>query len=236
LRYLSRLIKIITKIMNTCQIYNKKYELYREYYNPYLLAMVPNGLKVLDVGCSGGQFGKYLVSEKECIVFGVDISDVAITEAKKHLHAACTMDIEYDSFPFDDERFDLIIFGDVLEHLREPSNVLHKFKKYLKPDGRILASIPNVAHIGIRCRLFWGSWNYRPSGILDESHLRFFTLSTAKKLLIDSGFVIIAFKISPGINIKLSRKFPIIARFTNTLCRAFPSLFALQFIFLCSKK
>jgi len=216
-------------------LYDCKYETYRYYCNPFLLNLVPQGVKVLDVGCSGGQFGEQLILHKGCTVFGVDISANAIEDAQKRLHSALQMNIEEDAFPFADQYFDLVIFGDVLEHLRDPASVLSDFSSHLKPDGMLLTSLPNVAHIGIRIRLFCGRWNYQSSGIMDDSHLRFFTLTTARKMLRDAGFEIIRFDVSPKLNTRLLRHLPFLTGLVKGLCKLFPRLLAYQFLFLCRR-
>ncbi len=94
-------------------------------------------------------------------------------------------------------RFDAIIFGDVLEHLRDPRAVLEKMSALLKPGGKILISLPNIANIWVRLNLLFGRFNYSRVGILDESHLRFFTLKTAKQLASDSGLDVVSTSVTP---------------------------------------
>jgi SAM-dependent methyltransferase len=94
-------------------------------------------------------------------------------------------------------RYDAIIFGDVLEHLRNPRAVLEKLSGLLKPGGQILISVPNVANIWVRLNLLFGRFDYSRVGILDETHLRFFTLKTAKQLAVDSGLDVISTAVTP---------------------------------------
>jgi len=94
-------------------------------------------------------------------------------------------------------QFDAIVFGDVLEHLRNPRSVLEQLSKLLKPGGRILISLPNVANIWVRLNLLFGRFNYTRVGIFDESHLRFFTLKTAKELAADAGLDVISASATP---------------------------------------
>ena len=213
------------------QIYDNKYLIYNEFYNPYLLNFVPAGSKVLDVGCNGGQFGKKLIADKGCSVFGVDISSNAIMEAKKHLDAARVMDIEQESLPFKDEKFDIIVFGDVLEHLVNPEKVLIDFKKNLSPNGKVLVSLPNVANISVRFRLLVGKWEYRPSGILDETHLRFYTLKSMKRLFAKCGFKIEEIVATPGFDFFIGRRISFLRTVTDKICLLFPKLLANQFVF-----
>ena len=81
-----------------------------------------------------------------------------------------------------------MLFVDVLEHLKSPQPVLARFKSVLAPGGRIFVSLPNVAHFTMRLALLCGRFDYRPSGILDRTHLRFFTYKTGRRLIEDAGY------------------------------------------------
>ncbi len=139
----------------------------------HLFDYVPQKARVLDVGCSSGNFGDVLQHEKNCEVIGVDIDEADIDEAKKKLSAAYVRNVERDDLA-DLGKFDIIIFADVLEHLLDPSAALQKVKKLLKPKGRILFSIPNMAHISIRLHLLRGFFEYTPIGLLDRTHLHYY--------------------------------------------------------------
>ncbi|MFO0826425.1 MAG: methyltransferase domain-containing protein, partial [Gemmataceae bacterium] len=90
-----------------------------------------------------------------------------------------------------EKKFDLILLQDVLEHLRSPDQMLQDCKRYCKPSGRVIVSVPNVANITVRLGLLFGSFDYRPRGILDRTHLRFFTRKTARQLLESAGYEVI---------------------------------------------
>lgn len=92
---------------------------------------------------------------------------------------------------YPEEFFDYIIFGDVLEHLNQPEAVLVNMKRYLKPGGMILASIPNIMHISVISELLNGSFTYQDSGILDRTHLRFFTKAEIIKMFSRAGYEIL---------------------------------------------
>jgi len=156
----------------------------------------------------------------------VDIASNAVKEAKKNLNFAECMDIVVDELPYN-EKFDVIIFGDVLEHVAWPENILNKFKNYLYDDGIIIASIPNVANIITRINLLFGNWNYQNSGILDNTHLRFFTKKTALELFKKANLKLIKLEYtSLGVN-----KFIITSKF---LTKIYPNLFSMQFIIISS--
>jgi len=112
--------------------------------------------KVLDVGCATGQIARRLV-EKECEVIGIEIDEKAARLARRYCKDVVVCDVEaLEDLPYPEEYFDYIIFGDVLEHLKNPEKVLINLKKYLKRDGFIICSIPNIAHIYSRIRLLLG--------------------------------------------------------------------------------
>ncbi len=133
-----------------------------------------NTLKILEVGCSAGYFGGALKARGHQ-VWGVEPNQSSAE------YAAGILDFVYvgfiDSFldQFPDEKFDVIVFGDVLEHIPYPDHVLLRIRSYLNIGGIVVASVPNVAHLGIRAMLAEGRWDYSDLGILDETHLRFFT-------------------------------------------------------------
>ena len=112
---------------------------------------------------------------------GIDIDEARAKLAQERLNKVIVANVEkMERDPFPDGYFDIIIFADVLEHLKEPETVLRRFKKYLKKDGYALISIPNIANWKMRVYLLFGKWHYKDVGLLDKTHLRFFTLKTAK--------------------------------------------------------
>lgn len=92
--------------------------------------------------------------------------------------------IESDTFPFKDEKFDYIIMGDVIEHLYNPEKVIDELQQYLKDDGSFICSIPNVLHYSVMFSLLQGRFEYEDSGILDRTHIRFFTLNSICRMFL----------------------------------------------------
>jgi len=154
----------------------------------WMLDEIKPGSTFLDFGCSTGYFGKYLKDTKNCTVYGVEISE-DIEQARKVLDGVYSFDLD-GLWPEEiyERKYDYLFYGDVLEHLKDPGLALQKSKKLLKPGGKIFVSIPNVAHLSIRLELLTGSFRYEPMGILDNTHLKYFTLSTFNKLANDSGY------------------------------------------------
>lgn len=156
-----------------------------------LIALVGNDKVVLDVGCAAGDTARAL-ADRGCRVSGVDIDAAAAEPARAVLDELVIADIDQAplSTHFKAESFDAIIFGDVLEHLVDPAMVLRDAIGLLTPQGRILVSIPNIAHGAIRLALLQGRWNYTATGLLDKTHLRFFTYDTVCELLEGAGLAI----------------------------------------------
>jgi 2-polyprenyl-3-methyl-5-hydroxy-6-metoxy-1,4-benzoquinol methylase/glycosyltransferase involved in cell wall biosynthesis len=145
--------------------------------------------KVLEVGCSVGYFGESLKSLGH-YVWGIEPHEEAALEASKVLDRVYVGDVASFFVENPSELFDVIVFGDVLEHIADPVSVLKTCRNHLTYQGKIIASIPNVSHLAIRAMLLEGRWNYSDLGILDRTHLRFFTRSSAIDLFSDSGYVV----------------------------------------------
>ena len=140
------------------------------------LGFVGENKSVLEFGCATGYFSRML-SEKGCRVVGVEINSDAAKQAQKYCEEVIVADLDFT--PLDkilsQRTFDVAIFGDVLEHLRDPWQILESVRNHLNPGGFVVASIPNIAHGAVRLSLLQGSFNYQQYGILDNTHIRFFT-------------------------------------------------------------
>jgi SAM-dependent methyltransferase len=163
--------------------------------NPDLLAMIPRGMKrIIDVGCSKGQLAKaYLADNNDCEYFGIEIDPDYAEAARKHCAKVICGDIE--SLP--DDQFaslfpsDCWIFGDSLEHLRDPWAVLRRIRPHLSAGSQIIACIPNAQHWSVQTRLSSGLLRYENSGLLDRTHLRWFTRITMVELFRSTGYKIV---------------------------------------------
>jgi len=158
--------------------------------NPHSIAlrMVGSGRRVLEVGCWSGHVTEHLVAAGNTVV-GVEIDADA---AGKNAFAERIHVVDLDTVrlsTIEDDRFDVILLGDVLEHLRDPAATLGDLVGMLDDDGFLVVSIPNVAHIDVRLHLLSGRWEYQPAGLLDHTHLRWFTRAGLRALLADVGFV-----------------------------------------------
>lgn len=141
---------------------------------------------ILDVGCNQGYIGKS--SDSSNRFYGIDNFPEVIEEAKKNYVDAIKYDLNNLTPLSWDNKFNIIIFADVLEHTNNPDNVLQFFvNNYLLDDGSVIISVPNIANWQIRWSLFFGNFNYTDTGIMDKTHLHFFTFRSAKKMVEKAG-------------------------------------------------
>ncbi|MFC1474830.1 class I SAM-dependent methyltransferase [bacterium] len=144
--------------------------------------------RVLDVGCAAGFMGEELKKSGAAHVAGIEIVPEVAREAEKRMDEVICGDIEEIELPFPPDSFDTIICADVLEHLKDPWAVMKKLSGVLKPEkGLMIVCIPNVAHYSVFVPLLAGVWKYEEMGILDETHLRFFTASGAGEMIRGAG-------------------------------------------------
>lgn len=157
-----------------------------------IYGLIKDRSKVLDVGCSTGYFGGLLIEDKKAKVDGIELNLQDAKIAKKILGKVYSFDLESDKWPegLVNSKYDVIFFGDVLEHLKDPGKVLIKMKRLLKHDGSIVISIPNIAHASIRMELLAGNFEYEKLGILDETHLKYFTFNSLIAMLDGAGYKI----------------------------------------------
>lgn len=155
---------------------------------PELAAHVPeDAQRVLDIGCGGGEFGRALKERGVREVVGVELVERAWQMARQNLDDAILGNIESIDLPFIDGHFDCVCFGDVLEHLVDPTAVLTKCARVLRDDGLMVMSIPNVRFFQVIVMLASGRWRYDDAGILDRTHLRFFTAYEMQEMVRQAG-------------------------------------------------
>lgn len=193
------------------------------------VSLIPENSKILEIGCATGFMGEYLIKNKKCHVTGVEIGRQESKEAKKRLNRVIEGDIENDTiFELIHDKFDVIFASAVIEHLKNPWKILKSLKKYLKKDGILIVTTSNIAHWSMRLQLLKGKFEYEKYGILDDTHLRFFSIETFKKLIEDSGYRIDYFSID-----SVGGGLPKISKF---LGKFFPGLFAYQMLIKASVK
>jgi 2-polyprenyl-3-methyl-5-hydroxy-6-metoxy-1,4-benzoquinol methylase len=167
---------------------------------------------LLDVGCGRGQLADAarLLTYR---VTGIECHPAALAVARDRVNELLPIDLadrQSVAAAFDGRKFDVILFADVLEHTADPLNVLRFYLDFLKPDGRIVISLPNIACWDRRLALLFGRFDYADSGIMDRTHLRFFTFRTAQALLKEAGLTILSVGHAPGV---VRAFLPLIKRF-----------------------
>ena len=190
-----------------------------------LLAAVGTGKRVLDVGCSSGYLARPLAERGNTIV-GLELDPEAARAAEEFCELVLVGDVETMDLPLEPGSFDVVLGGDVIEHLRDPAATLARLRPYLRPGGRVVLSTPNVANWAIRLSLLSGRWRYTDRGILDRSHTHLFTKATLAETLERAGYRVE--------RIDFSVPVPGDSDLLDGVGRAFgrlrPSLFAYQFV------
>jgi O-antigen biosynthesis protein len=179
--------------------------------------ILPN-TTVLDVGCNTGMLGLKL--HRHNTLDGIDINPQALKIAKPYYRHLYQIDLSSSENLKISNRYDYIVFSDILEHLPRPDLLLIRVKKLLKPNGIIICSLPNIGRFEIRLGLLFGHFDYTQAGIINQDHLRFFTRDSAQQLFTQTGYQVT--KIIPtGLGHRL---------------KIFPTLTAFQFIYLAKLK
>ena len=163
----------------------------------YTLALsgIKNSSRVLDVGCASGMIGEFLFNEKKCEVVGIEYDDNFIEKAreKKVYKDLFQIDLNNADNQFNPNYigyFDYILLADVIEHVYSPEQTINSLKKLLKTDGVFIFSIPNISHGSIKLKLLNNKFEYTPMGLLDETHIRFFTIDNVISLMNKTGLEI----------------------------------------------
>jgi methionine biosynthesis protein MetW len=201
-----------------------------------LMSMIPEGARVLDIGCGTGSITSMIRDLRRADVVGIEPNPARAKRAEETgltvINGFYTEDV-----PVKYGKFDLIIFADVLEHLENPVDILEQAKAALSDCGKVLASIPNVAHWTIRARLLAGQFDYKPTGIMDATHLRWFTRKGVRLLFDSAGYNIERFHSAAGAWIGAYRLTPLGLLSYETrsfvlskFCAAAPGLFAVQHV------
>ena len=188
------------------------------------------GLSVLEIGCGSG--ATLLQLRREGIattVAGVEINEKSVSGARHLLDRVVIGNIEQIELPFTDETFDVIVMADVIEHLIDPWSVVKALKRFLKPNGRIIASIPNIQEKKNLVRIYLkGDFSYEDWGVFDRTHLRFFCRKNVIELF-EKDYRIIRIRNLPE---KLRGKKAILNRITGGRLIDF---FTMQFVVVAEK-
>lgn len=200
---------------------------------------LPPGLRLLDLGAAGGHLGR-AVRDRCAYLAGVE-PDAELPETARAGYDDWRARGALEAGEWE-RPFDLVVCGDVLEHLARPEELLERIRGWLRPGGLLLASVPNVANISVRAALLAGRFPYSDRGILDRTHLRFYTRATARRLIRDSGFGVrrvtataIPYELAlPGLG-RAPWRAPVRA-FASASARLWPTLFGYQFVIEAEKR
>src|SRR3989338_3372533 len=191
--------------------------------------LIPDNTKtVLDIGCGSGDLARILQA-KDKIVSGVDISPIALNMARPYLNDLFCFDIQLNEWPAElmEQKFDLIVASEVIEHIFQPSSFLEKAKSLIGKGGCLVITTPNFLFWKNRFKMLFGKFRYEQKGLLDFGHIRFFTLKTAREIFDKTDFIIQ----------QEQHFYPnFYKRKLNFIGRIFPGLFAYQFGFRLTLK
>lgn len=161
---------------------------YYRYGRPEVMSCVPvTAKRIVDVGCGAGRLGEALKARQACEVYGIEPFAPAAAEARARLDRVWGCSVENALDEIHDNTYDCIVLADVLEHLVDPWSVLKRIKEKVVPGGRIVASIPNVQNWKVLSGLLEGRWEYEREGLLDRTHLRFFTQHSIQEMFWTAG-------------------------------------------------
>jgi len=185
--------------MDYDKLYEHKADTYFLHTRNELLPFIPEGIKtVLDVGCGNGAFGALLKRTYNCVVWGIEPNKQAAEQAGEQLDKAINGLFSAETAELKGQKFDAIFFNDVLEHLPDPEEALTACQDFLNNDGYIIASIPNIRWYPVVLALLrYKDFKYEPAGVMDKTHLRFFTLKSMIRMFENSGYKVVK---NAGIN------------------------------------
>jgi len=165
-----------------------------------------------------------------CQVTGIEVRPEAAAKARKFVEQVLVGDVATMPLPLAPSSFDAILLIDVLEHLGDPTGALRRLFPLLREGGRIVVAIPNVAHWSVRLRLLVGRFDYEDSGILDRTHVRFYTRETARAMLEEAGLEIQETDLVPDVPLLRFKRALVEANYR--VASLLPGLFSAEFFFV----
>jgi len=194
----------------------RSHNIFKEILEKYAKDVNP---KILDVGCASGILGKIRQSPNN--IFGIEFNEDLAKLAKENCEKVYEINLNsFSAKMIEEKNFDFIFLGDVLEHVLNPEKVLEEVIKLLSENGLIIVSLPNIAQLQFRLKLLLGIFDYTETGVMDKTHLHFYTYKTAINLIKKNNLSII--NIYPSGTL-------------ISFIKIFPKLIAPQFIFVCKK-
>ena len=201
-------------IMKNIQAYNDKSVAYFKYGRREMLPFVPEvAMRILEVGCGEGEFAAILKAERDVNVTGIEQFESAANVAIGRLDRVIVADVNAGINELQGQLFDCIVCNDVLEHLVDPWDILKRLRPLMAPGGTLVASLPNMRFMPVlKDFVLKGEWSYVEQGVMDRTHLRFFTKKSMRALFEESGYKVNHMQ---GINgIEFPWKFGLLNRLT----------------------
>jgi 2-polyprenyl-3-methyl-5-hydroxy-6-metoxy-1,4-benzoquinol methylase len=200
--------------------------------NWILLDWVGDGKRVLELGCSTGYLSR-IMKQRNCVVSGIEADEKAAEQARAYCEEVFVLDLNRHDWTnsLRAKSFDVVLLGDVLEHLVDPGGLLRQVRGLIRTDGSLVISLPNVVHWQTRLRILFGQFDYQPWGTLDHTHLHFFTKKTAQALIESAGYRVVRFHPAFG-GWMSGHARPV----WHVAARLIPGLFAYQLLFESKKE
>jgi len=196
---------------------------------------LPPQSSILEVGCHTGYFSQFLMQNGHDVL-GIEIDESASKVAtSKGCKVLCGNIENMNVQKIIDRKFDVILLMDVVEHFVYPETILSSLKRLLEPHGKIIITGPNVAYWAVRKNLLLGMWNYSDTGIMDRTHLHFYTAATWKELLEKSGYQVVKLLPAEGmipLEQYLSKVFKnnTLTKLRNLMIKVMPELFTIVWL------
>ena len=201
-----------------------------------IASMIPSGGRVLDVGCGTGSVSRLIIDARGCTVLGLEPDADRAAAASANGIEIVGAQLTEELIP-ELGLFDVVLFADVLEHLVDPFGTLRLAQRFLNDGGAVVASLPNVAHWTVRLNLLRGHFDYQSVGIMDATHLRWFTLRSLHRLFRQAGYRIVETKASAGMwmqvyQVPLGNGMPrrVLRKVLQGAAQAWPTLFGCQYV------
>lgn len=201
-----------------------------------ICSRIPRSTRVLDIGCGTGSISSLVIAECNAKLVGIE-PDPDRAEACRARGVEVVCGYYNDQIADELGEFDIIMFADVLEHTPDPVSLLERAAQHLAPTGYVIVSVPNIAHWTVRLSLLRGQFDYQPIGIMDATHLRWFTSRTVERVIIAAGLSVVEHDWTSGSWMSVYRRVP--KRYRKSLLRALvrlaPHAFGCQHIVIARR-
>lgn len=183
-------IQDVPKADSADAVYDYAFDLESDRSASRVARLVGKNKTILEVGCGPGSQSKVFREQLGCDVVGIEIDPVRAEKARTYCREVHVANLDTDDLGdfLENEKFDVVVCADVLEHLRNPDALLIRLKDFLKAGGYLVTSIPNITHASIVYEMMHGRFEYRTQGLLDSTHIKFFSCASALSIIEDAGY------------------------------------------------